>query len=367
MSKTREEQLVLEGTAYDNFINAVRSKSSQKFYLVGLKKFMAYNGIQKVSDMIVWDQRLIEAKIISWLVNMRDKESLTYITIQSYLSAVMTFYKMNDIEPRRHKINCYLPEERKLNDDRAYTHKEIGQLLQFCDQRMKALILMLASSGMRIGAVPDLKIKHLTKIQKYNLYKIKVYAGYPKWEHFTFTTPEAANSMDAYFDYRQRYGEKINPDSPVIREQFDITDILSVKQPKKLTAKYFGDMLNETLQRAGIFAVVHMTEGQKVGRIRNAVPRAHGFRKFFETNLIRAKVLDPIPELLLGHDIGLKKHSLRLGEDEILEEYIKAVDALTINEENRLKRKVAELTIRTDRLDALTAQMERLNKKLGLE
>lgn len=367
MSKTREEQLVLEGTAYDNFINAVRSKSSQKFYLVGLKKFMAYNRIQKVSDMLVWDQRLIEAKIISWLVNMRDKESLTYITIQSYLSAVMTFYKMNDIEPRRHKINCYLPEEHKVNDDRAYTHEEIGQLLQFCDQRMKALVLMLASSGMRIGAVPDLKIKHLTKIQKYNLYKIKVYAGYPKWEHFTFTTPEAANSMDAYFDYRQRYGEKINPDSPVIREQFDITDILCVKQPKKLTAKYFGDMLNETLQRAGIFAVVHMTEGQKVGRIRNAVPRAHGFRKFFETNLIRAKVLDPIPELLLGHDIRLKKHYVRLGEDEILEEYLKAVDALTINEENRLKRKVAELTIKTDRLDALAAQMERLSKKLGLE
>jgi hypothetical protein len=38
MSKTRgeEQQLVLEGTGYDNFINAVRSKSSQKFYLVGL-------------------------------------------------------------------------------------------------------------------------------------------------------------------------------------------------------------------------------------------------------------------------------------------------------------------------------------------
>jgi integrase len=248
MSDTKNA-LVLEGDAYNNFINGVRSKSSQKFYLVGLKKFMTYNHIQKASDMLLWDQWLIEAKIISWLVNMRDKESLSYITIQSYLSAVMTFYKMNDIEPRRHKINCYLPEERKLNDDRACTHDEIHLLLQFCDQRMNALVLMLASSGMRIGAVPDLKIKHLTKIQKYNLYKIKVYAGYPKCEHFTFTTPETANSLDAYFDYRQRYGEKINPDSPVIREQFDITDILSVKQPKKLTAKYFGDMLNETLQR----------------------------------------------------------------------------------------------------------------------
>jgi len=74
----REKQLVLEGTAFDNFINAIRSKSSQKFYLVGLKKFMAYNRIQKVSDMLVWDQRLIEAKIISWIVNMRDKESYIY-------------------------------------------------------------------------------------------------------------------------------------------------------------------------------------------------------------------------------------------------------------------------------------------------
>jgi hypothetical protein len=81
----QQQQLVFEGTAYDNFINAVRSKSSQKFYLVGLKKFMAYNRIQKVSDMLLWDQRLIEAKIISWLVNMRDKESLTYISLFNHI------------------------------------------------------------------------------------------------------------------------------------------------------------------------------------------------------------------------------------------------------------------------------------------
>jgi hypothetical protein len=78
-------------------------------------------------------------------------------------------------------------------------------------------------------------------------------------------------------------------------------------------------------------------------------------------------VLDPIPELLLGHDIGLKKHYVRLGEDEILEEYLKAVDALTINEENRLKRKIEELTVRVDKLDELEEQMSRLSKKLGLE
>jgi hypothetical protein len=90
------------------------------------------------------------------------------------------------------------------------------------------------------------------------------------------------------------WGERISPDSPVFREQFDIKDLLAARRPKKLTAKYLGDLLNETLQRAGIFAVTHMTEGQKAGRIRNSVPRAHGFRKFFETNLIRSKVQEPI-------------------------------------------------------------------------
>jgi site-specific recombinase XerD len=134
---------------------------------------------------------------------------------------------------------------------------------------MKALVLLLASSGMRIGAVSELNIKHLTKVDKYGLYKVRVYAGYTKWGHFTFTTPEAANALESYFAYRQRYGGR----GSVFREQFDIKDLLAARRPKKLTAKYLGDLLNETLQRAGIFAVTHMTEGQKAGRIRNSVPR----------------------------------------------------------------------------------------------
>jgi hypothetical protein len=59
-----------------------------------------------------------------------------------------------------------------------------------------------------------------------------VYAGFPKWEHFTFTTPEAATALQNYFDYRQRYGERLDAESPVIREQFDIKDIMAATRPK---------------------------------------------------------------------------------------------------------------------------------------
>ena len=70
---------------------------------------------------------------------------------------------------------------------------------------------------------------------------------------------------------------------------------------------------------------------------------AHGFRKTFRTHLVRAKVDSEIRELLLGHSQKKLEHVYtRLTEDEIYQEYEKAVDVLTINSENRLKRELIE-------------------------
>jgi integrase len=85
----------------------------------------------------------------------------------------MTFYKVNDIEPRGHRIKQYLPEDYKAYEDRAYKPQEIQRLLEFCDQRLKALILLLASSGIRVGAAAELKIKNLTKIENPSSIKSK--------------------------------------------------------------------------------------------------------------------------------------------------------------------------------------------------
>jgi hypothetical protein len=72
-------------------------------------------------------------------------------------------------------------------------------------------------------------------------------------------------------------------------------------------------------------------------RRRNDVSRAHGFRKFVTTNMVRAKLNPEARGMLLGHKIGLANAYYKPGE-ELLEEYLKAVDFLTINAENRLKR-----------------------------
>ena len=47
------------------------------------------------------------------------------------------------------------------NTDKGYTHEEIKKLLDVANLRMKSVVLLMASTGIRIGAIPDLQLKHL--------------------------------------------------------------------------------------------------------------------------------------------------------------------------------------------------------------
>ena len=67
--------------------------------------------------------------------------------------------------------------------------------------------MLLISSGLRIGAVSDLRLRHLKRIEEYNLYRIKVYEN-TKDEYYTFCTPECADMIDSYLSYRQQSCEK---------------------------------------------------------------------------------------------------------------------------------------------------------------
>jgi hypothetical protein len=71
----------------------------------------------------------------------------------------------------------------------------------------------------------------------------------------------------------------------------------------------------------------------------------HGYRKFFKSRAEQA--MKPINvEILLGHNIGLSGAYYRPTEKEILNDYLKAVNELTItsNENPKLKEEIKNLT-----------------------
>ena len=96
-------------------------------------------------------------------------------------------------------------------------------MLEFCDERVRAIILFLASTGVRIRAIIELKLEDLTSIPEYDLHQVRVYAA-AKERYFTFTTPEASKALDTYLNYRETCGEKLKPTSPLFRDQFNRND-----------------------------------------------------------------------------------------------------------------------------------------------
>jgi hypothetical protein len=67
--------------------------------------------------------------------------------------------------------------------------------------------------------------------------------------------------------------------------------------------------------------------------------------------------------MLLGHKIGLASCYYGPTENEMLQEYYKAVILLTINEENRLRNKVKVLEVEKSKIDALQLKLEQLEKR----
>jgi site-specific recombinase XerC len=88
-------------------------------------------------------------------------------------------------------------EHEKVAEDRPYTHSEIQILLDHSSVRNRAMILLMTSAGLRVGALPILRVKDLQPIDKYKIYKVSVYAKSKKSSYFSFCTPEARKHSEA--------------------------------------------------------------------------------------------------------------------------------------------------------------------------
>ena len=71
--------------------------------------------------------------------------------------------------------------------------------------------------------------------------------------------------------------------------------------------------------------------------------------------------------MMLRHSIGLSDSYYRPDANEILQEYLKAVHLLTINEKNRLKRKMEELSSEADQIKIMREQIAQLQKQYSMQ
>ena len=375
LSKINQISAVNSSQYYRNFINSCKSEATKNDYRKGLSYFMSYLQLQPNKEDCYSDGRdtkIIQADIIDWITHMKDTLGLSPASINLYVAAVNHFYTMNDIVLNTRRINAFKPEFRNVVEDRPYTREQIKSLLDKAEQRNRAIILLLSSSGMRVGALQNLKVGDLTPIDKYNIYQIQVYKR-SKSKYITFCTPECRKEIDLHLQYRKRYGEHITDKSPVFRTTFNRSDeYLAANKITPFSAVGIKCMVNELLNTTGVRPSVKMTENMKHRSNRTNLMEVHGFRKYFDTTCTSAGMDSLYTEILMGHDVGLKGRYTKLSPDELLEGndhnlgYSSVMEHLIICEENRLRKQNETLRVEKSKVEELAATIQEVREVLGL-
>ncbi len=341
------------------FLYSIKSKETQKLYQILIGYFEKFQN-KKIEDLLKLDTKVIEEILIRYIIHMRDR-NLSYASINSRLAPIATFLSLNDVIVNKKKLKRFMGEHDRTIKDEAYTHEDLSKMFQHATFRTRLLISIYSSTGIRKGAIIDLKLKHLEKIENLHLYKFTIYEN-TKEEYVTFCTPECATLIDQYIQKRQGAGERITQDSYLIRNEFDF--VYSRKKiVKKTSIPTLNIVMNKLLFECELRKVNHPTEFSKSYQ-RHSKASFHAFRKYFNTCLANCDVNVTIKEMLMGHSVGLDDAYFRPNEKQLLAEYSKAINELTINEENRLRTELDVLKEKQDKIDMLIDRIHILESKL---
>jgi len=310
-------------------INSPQTKKKYDYYLKCFLKHFAIESQEALLDLK--DPRLIEGMVIRYIKYLAEERHLVYSSIYNRIAAVLHFFEMNDVLLNKRKIHKFIPPNESSHEDRPYTIEEIQRILDHSNERNRVIFLLMTSTGMRIGAIDGIRFGDLIEIPEYKLYKITVHASSKRDRYYTFCTPECAIAINEYRKYRERYGEVINKDAPLIRDNFDTTLHYHCEHPQKMTGKGLVSIVDRIVSRAGV--------------ANDEVMRSHGFRKRYVTIMKNCKVDYSDREYLVGHkrSRGLDINYDRSTIEDRLSEYCKAIDSLTINQEHKLKSRISEL------------------------
>ena len=375
--------------AFSRFLYGIKSDETRRSYVSKLEFFFDFYKIEgkdireKSKNFLEYTKKgkNITKKVTDLVLNYMyfhiqraQKKEISRGTIRNFYKPIKLFCEMNNVVLNWKIISKGLPRGTQNANDRIPTIDEILGVLKYPDRRIKPVLYTMISSGIRIGAWEWLKWKNVIPIyddkKTVIVAKIIVYDGEPD-HYFSFITPEAYWSLKEWMEFREKQGEKITKESYLMRDLWNTGKIFINSRESNLTK---GTMGNISIPKKASGNAIRQifTRAWKIQDIRppdNDIRRhefksTHCFRKYFETHAMdKMKLLNV--KILMGHDTGLQKSYYKPSEKDILEDYLKVIDLLTINEVNKLKLEFEEkLRIEKSELEMLTADVAELKKMM---
>ncbi len=277
------------------------------------------------------------------------------------LAAIRHFCKMNKVKLDWDLIYAFKGKARTKSKDKAYENADLYKLISACSLRLKLIVLIYSSTGIRAAALPPLKLKNITKIPEQGIYKFQIYDTDDdnSSSYFTLCSPECATVLEEYLSYRERHFESLSPESPLIREDFQTAGFIRQK-PRHITTSTITTILTDKLNKIGLREVDHVNGS----RSRKSVKIIHGMRKYFESKLLESNVSYIVVKMLMNHDMGLEENYFRPSFEFILSEYCKGIPALEIDPTKRMERQISQMETQRSQFDRLAAQIKALEARI---
>jgi hypothetical protein len=344
-----------------NFLYALKAPETKRQYPRRFKVFLDFLQLdgtfeEQTREFLIrarQNGRWVQDNFMRFILFQKERakrEEISESTISNYYKATKLFCEMNDLDIGWKKIARGLPVGRRAANDRAPTLEEIQKLVEYPDRRLKPIIYTMVSSGIRIGAWDYMLWKHVTPIQNEQgeviAAKLLVYPG-DQEEYYTFVTPEAYIALKEWMDFRASYGEKISGESWLMRDLWQTSNMKYgakfglATSPKRLKSSAIKRLIERALWEQGIRHIL------SPGRNRHEWKAAHGYRKYYKSHA--EQVMRPINvETTMGHDIGVSKAYWKPVVREVMQDYLKAIDLLTINGDKRhFQNQIVELKERS--------------------
>ena len=319
------------------FESAIKTEATKKAYFYQLEKFMKWSKTENPDLLLKLPDLQLQTIIEDYL--FYKKKLVSPNTIPMVFNPLVLFFTMNDRKLDWMKIRKMFPAKVKRSGYGAWSHEDARKIVDAAKgPRNKALVHFLASTGCRIGAIPDLKLKHVTEMPD-GCKAILFYEASTE-EYYGFLTPEASAALDEYLERRILDGEKFEPDSRLFRLNYRVRN----EKPRQFNLVALQATMINLMKYSRV-------KRQKVGTRYN-IQLDHGFRKRFATVIkLDKKISWAVSEKLLGHKAYLDKEYFDPTIENLFSEFKKVIPALTISEEQRLRLKNQKLEEQKDDLE----------------
>lgn len=300
-----------------------------------------------------------------------DKQYLNPDSFANYFKPIKKLFEMNDVPVLWSRIYATYPEPDNRPISRGWTREEIALMLEHAGDAMdRALILVLASSGVRVGGL-DLNWGDVRPIYtvdgrltmdpgvdgKVACAVLDVYSGSAE-SYNAFITPEAHLALQRYGRMWQKSkNRQPRPDDPVFITHSGV--------PKRARPVSIRKRLTRVVNNAEL-------RGAKKGK-RYDVPIIQGFRRFFNKTCKDAlsddsRVSSLIKkEYMLGHQglVKLDQNYYKTDAIELATAYAEIVPDLTIDDSERLRRSNRTMAENIQNMeDEKDAKIERLEGQI---